>query len=77
MYINGDKYIAQWDWNKGQGEINYKNGTKYISSSTTGARLNNSSGAATVSINKISIISINSIRIESDPVSTYFFSSIL
>ena len=58
MYINGDKYIAQWDWNKGQGEINYKDGTKYISSSTTGSRLNSSSGAATVSINKISVISI-------------------
>ena len=28
---NGDKYTGQWDGNyEGQGEINYKDGTKYM-----------------------------------------------
>ena len=27
---NGDKYIGQWDGDKGQGEINYTDGKKYI-----------------------------------------------
>ena len=27
---NGDKYTGIWDdWDKGQGEVNYKDGTKY------------------------------------------------
>ena len=28
----GDKYTGQWDDNKGQGEIKYKDGKKYIKS---------------------------------------------
>ena len=29
LYYFGDKYTGQWDGGKGQGEINYKDGTKY------------------------------------------------